>query len=151
MALYTETWLSMVKFCKDTATEIAATLDIATPGFVNLDAHANMSQLPLTDTIGLVTFASHNNGKIITVYTSITVSTYDDRDNIRHIQIMGLLESKLEPGFTIPIYKMINNVQTKVSFLVVQGDVGIEPTQHDDVRSLQFINVVMLSGASGTS
>lgn len=149
LAHYRDHFLSLVKFCKDFASEAATTLSITAPAFVNLDAHANFSLIPSTDFIGPVGFGWHEAGGCITISTGIAVSTFDDPDNLRHIDIMDLLVKRLRPTMKIPVYTLVDGTPTEITWMVVETGVSVDPTGKDTTRSLQTITVQMLSGASG--
>ena len=149
MALYKEHWLSLVKFCKDFADDVATELGIDPPTFVNLDAHAKMDELAKADLVGLADFAWIDDDRLRRVSVSIFISTYADPDNIRHINIMDMLVDKLPPGSTVPIYAVIDDVVTRVSWMAVQAGLNVEPTEHDGTRSVQMLNLILMSGDSG--
>jgi hypothetical protein len=144
MALYEDRYFSLVKFCKTLAAEAANTFGTLTPAFVNFDAHANISDLPKTDIIGLLGYSIHMNDKMPTIFVGVYISTFNDPDLVRHMKLVGLVFSKLQSEDTIPLYSAAApTVQS--GFMVVANGTTLEPCAKVEVRSLQLLNVRLLS------
>lgn len=146
MDIYKDPWLSLVKFTKGIA-QAAFTTGVCAqlPVFVNLDAHAEFNTLPEQDFVCLSGYALHINEKIGTIFVSIGASTYGDPENVRLIEMMGLLVSALIPGTPIPIYAG-GNALTPAGNMVVANSPIVEPTEKGNLRGIQLVSVRILPG-----
>jgi hypothetical protein len=141
---YKDPWLSLVRYVKGiSATAVAQNLVLAAPAFVNLDAHAQFNTLPESDFLAIAGFSLHISGKLMSIFCQIGVSTYNDVDNLRHIDLMNLVMMSFLPEQVIPIYSA-GNVTTPVLKMVVPDGPMVDPTSKDNVRSLQMLTIRLL-------
>lgn len=150
MAAYKERKFSLVKFCRDSAAEIATDLGVTAPVFVDLDAHANMSTMPSSDFIGIVGFSMHVSGNMLTVFAGIVVSAFNDVDLVRHTEMADIMLNKLQPTKQVPVYLAGDTIKAS-GFMVITDGVILEPISKTDTRSLQVINVQFLNDHSAGS
>lgn len=146
MNIYKDSWLSLVRFCKGLAQQ-AYTTGICSqlPVFVNFDAHAEFNTLPTQDFVCLSGYALHIDEKIVTLFVSVGFGTYADPENVRLIELMGLLVDALVPGNTIPFYAD-GNVTTPLTNMVVANSPIVEPTEKGNLRGVQLMSVRLLPG-----
>jgi len=149
MKFYSDHFFSIVRFVTAAATEIGSELSITPPIFVNLDAHADLTKLDKVDFLGVLGFGVVIADKMLDAHCQFAVSTYDDPNMVRHIQIMDIMADLLSPTKQIPLFTAASGAAVENSWLVIQSDVVIEPTAKDQFRTLQVINVRFQSGRSG--
>lgn len=147
MSLYRDRFLSLVKFCKATSAECASALSIQAPEFVNFDAHANLDTLPQRDILGITGYSIHMDDKFPTIFVGFALSTYQDKDMLRHMAIMDILFSRLEVNSTISTYRTEHPTQVDGYMIVANGPL-LEPVELMDIRTLQVLNVRLLNDAS---
>ena len=145
---YKAHFLSLVKFCKDTSTLAAETLGIIPPVFVNLDAHANMAAdtIPRVDILGMMNLQVDGTNETNTVHISFCVSTWNDADLLRHVDIIDVLTSQLTPGGTIPMWGTDGSVVSQGNWMSVTKDIMVSPVLHVDLRPIQLVQVRLQSG-----
>lgn len=138
---------SLIRFIKQLGLSSSAALGYAQPVFVNLDAHAQLNELPKVDLLGMMGYAMHYNGKLLTVHVGVFVSTYNDPDLIRHIELMDAVSDALAPEKQVPVFNVDDPSNlVPASWLQVAGDGTIDPTGREGTRSLQVLTVRMLGG-----
>lgn len=146
MNIYKDSWLSLVKFAKGVAAQAYAQgLCPVLPVFVNFDAHAEFNTLPTQDFICISGYALHIDEKIVTLFASIGFGTYSDPENVRLIDLMGLLVQTLVPGNVIPLYAN-GNPTVPVTNMVVANSPIVEPTEKGNLRGVQLMSVRLLPG-----
>lgn len=150
MALYKERFFSLVKFCNDCSSQIGTQLGIPAPIFINWDAHAQVGSVPNAHSIGLVGYSLHLIAKMPEVFVGFVVSTYNDENLVLHHEIADFMMHKLEPEKRIPVYTETNTT-TQTGFMVITDGVIVEPIQKDVSRTLQLLNVRLLSDGVATS
>lgn len=147
MSAFKDHNFSLVRFVRGLGARAGTQLGIVNPSFANLDAHAEISELPEGDIIGMMGFALHYSGKLITVHLGVFVSTFNDADLIRHIEIMDIVSDALAPEKQVPVFNVDTPLVTKPhSWLQVAGDGTIDPTGRASTRSIQVLTIRMLSG-----
>ena len=130
---------SLIKFCVDQiaiAVDNGLSTDLA---FINLDAHANISELPATDLLGLTGFATEVDGGIHSVSCAFCVMTIRDVNMFRHYKILDQLYRVLQPERTIGYYDA--DTADYLGWMVLTDGTMVTPVSRSETRALQFIQV----------
>jgi hypothetical protein len=140
--LYKDPWLSVVRFTQQLAATAGQTLNIPTPAFINLDAHQHIDEIPSGDFLCLSGWSRYMDGKMPTFHVSIGVSTYEDPDMLRHIDLMTLVAKATEPEKRVPLFDSSSaNPTAPVGMLTIGGQPIIDPTEKGNVRTLQLCTI----------
>ena len=137
---------SLVRAVRALGPAMALKTGAAAPGFADLDAHAQLSDLPETDLIGVLGYACHYSGKLITVHISGFVSSVNDPGLVRHTEMMDVMIGALRPETRVQVYDAEAAVLTPVSWLFVQGDGMVDPVGRENTRSIQVLTIRLISG-----
>jgi hypothetical protein len=148
MNFYKIHYLSLMKFLNLMAVEIGSATGV-TPAVLNFDAHSNITELPKQDMIGLVGFGLVKTDKLVTVHTGFGISTYDDPNILRHIDIVDLLSKQVDIGSSIPLYTAAGTVVSKESWMVSSATLLVEPCDNAKLRTFQVMTIQFQSGMSG--
>lgn len=140
---------SLVKWLKDRSQEIAADLDIPLPHYVNLDAHGQEEELPKADVVGSQQYALVLGAHETQVFIAFTVSTWNDKDLVRLVEIADRLAERLKPGSKIPLWTHDGVQLHESSWMVVTDDVDVEPVARGTKRTFVSLSLRLLSGRSG--
>lgn len=147
MSAYKNLNFSMVKYLKGVAVQAGTRLGIAPPLYENLDAHAQMESLPRKDIIGMLGFAMQHSGKLLTVHLGVYVSTFDDPQLVRHVELMDSLTDAFKPENSIPVFEVSTPlVLAPASWMVVMPDGSIDPMGRENTRSIQIMTLRLSTG-----
>lgn len=111
--------------------------------YVDLDAHADLAQMPEADCICLQGFQASLDEKFITVGFNVGVATFNDAEKVKHNKIVSDLLGSLAPTETIELVTHENG--ERIGSLIVNEDTEVAPFAKTNVRSIQFILVTVLS------
>lgn len=142
--LYKNIISSLLKFITDFQ---AANLPAST--FFNWDAHAQADLMPEGDLIGPAGCGMAHEERGIHVVFSFGVSTSNDINLFRMVDVMSQLYGALKPQTTLPVYD--TDTQEVVSWMVVRTPVSLMPATKAQIRSVQFINATALIDPGATS
>ena len=142
MDLYKDPLLSTIKFVQTICVDAVTELGIELPSFVNLDAHANIDEIPEGDFLCITGWSRRMDDKMPTFHVAIGVSTYNDPDVLRHIDLMTMVAKRTEPEKRVPLYDTSSPDPTEpVGYLTVGASPFIDPTERGQVRSLQLCTI----------
>lgn len=127
---------SLIRFVKDRGAALSPPITT----FVDLDAHAELDDLPKKDFVGLSGFSMQFDDKHITVFCSIVVCVWDDKDLVRLTRTVNSFVAALKPGKQVPLW----DGNGFSDWLVVGNDLAIEPTDRSDQRAIQMITPRLL-------
>ena len=145
---YLDPFLSMVRFVSAVAQQAQVNGLVATvPSVINLDAHADINELPAADFFSLSGYAMHIHNKLPTVVIGVGISTYNDPNNIRHMKLMDLMLSSLLPETRVPIYTN-GNVNASAGVMVVADGLVVDPIDRDPQRVFQVMTVRLLPASA---
>lgn len=149
MNFYKIHYLSLIRFLNTQAEVISTVTGKSAPVVMNFDAHTNITELPMQDMIGTIGFGLTKSNKIITVHTGIAVSTYDDPDILRHMDMMDVLSKALDADSRIPLFTAQSGVAVETNWMVTKTGLIVEPCDQSKLRTLQVMTVQFQSGVSG--
>jgi hypothetical protein len=110
---------------------------------VNFDAANDPQTWPTTDVVGVSEFDFELDDGTIGVSMMIILSTFEDTNNFRLIEIMNQLVNRLIPGKRVNLVDGSNG-RTR-GFLVVQNGTRVAPPLDLETRTAQGIMVSLLS------
>lgn len=111
--------------------------------FIDLDAHADLGEMPEKDCVTLSGVAATFDEKFISGQFNIGVATWDDKEKVRHDKIISYLTGKVIPMETIPLVSSDDGAL--IGTLVVNEDTDVSPFAKSNVRSIQYVLVTVLS------
>jgi hypothetical protein len=138
---YRDTFSSVLKFCRDFSDEMKGRGWNLT--VVNFDAANDPQTWPTTDVVGVSEFDFELDDGTIGVSMMIILSTFEDTNNFRLIEIMNQLVNRLIPGKRVNLVDGSNG-RTR-GFLVVQNGTRVAPPLDLETRTAQGIMVSLLS------
>lgn len=141
---------SLVRWTKQETAAIAAELGIAVPAYVNLDAHGQEEELPRTNIVGTQGYAMTDEPAALSLFMSWTISTWDDPDLVLMTDLADRLAQRLAPSSTIPIWTAGSPSPIETSWMVVAGDLDVDPLERGTTRSFVSLSVRLLSGLTGS-
>lgn len=134
--IYQNCKFSLVRFIKDQG--LAMSPPIST--FVDFDAHAQLDTMPKGDFLGMSGFSMQFDEKHITVFCSVAVVVWDDKDLVRLTQMVNKIVAALKPGNRVPLW----DGNDFSDWLVVGNDLAVEPTDRSDQRAIQMVTPRLL-------
>ena len=138
---YRDTFSSVLKFCSDFAAEMKGRgWDLTV---VNFDAANDPQSWPSGDVVGISEFDFEMDDGTIGVSMMLIISTFEDTNNFRLIEIMNQMVNKTIPTKRIPLVDGSNG-RTR-GFLVVQNGTRVAPPLDLETRTAQGIMVSLLS------
>lgn len=138
---YRDTFSSVLKFCSDFAAEMSGRGWNLT--VVNFDAANDPQTWPASDVVGISEFDFELDDGTIGVSMMVIISTVEDTNNFRLIEIMNQLVNKLIPGKRI---QLVDGANGRVrGFLVAQNGTRVAPPLDLETRTAQGIMVSLLS------
>lgn len=128
---------SMLRFCSDFAALY--------PGMevVNFDAHADETTVPKTDIIGISSLSIRTDEHLVEVKGMLGLSTLDDTNLFRLMELMDVLYDRLLPTRRIQLYDAATGVANGV--LILDNGTTVLPVGGSDARPLQYVMVSMSS------
>jgi len=139
--IYSNLWGSVTKMSLNLISQIT-TSGVASPQFLDWDAHANIHELPNVDLVGPTAFGFIEDDKVISVNFSLGFSTYNDLNLFRLRAIGNVLFEALRPGSRFIYYNATAAVA--VSYLVVTNGTTLLPVTRSETRPFQFVQVEAL-------
>jgi hypothetical protein len=113
----------------------------------DFDAHAEETNFPATDFIGIRDISMVTEDKNFIVSCAFGVSIAKDSNLQRHNKIIDKLFEKLYPNKSIPVYDISNNNGAATSnFLKVMDGSEVLPVARADARVIQFIGAFLGTG-----
>ena len=114
--------------------------------FVDLDAHADLGEMPETDCITTSGVSATFDEKFVTASFNIGVTTFDDKEKVRHDKMISYINGKVLPMETIPLVSSDDG--TRVGWLIVNEDTEVTPYIKSNVRALQYVLVTVTSNVT---
>lgn len=129
-------WKSSVRIVTDLIAEVGPSG--ISPGleFINMDAHAEIAEWPDKDLIGISMFSMRLDEHLIRLDFAIGVSTYEDPQLLRHIQIMDRVVEKLKPATTHPVFHA--DTAEKLGWMQTFNGTEVLRMERTESRPLQF-------------
>lgn len=138
---YRDTFASLIRFCQDFSTDMAAS------GFnlkvMNLDAMADPQEWPDQDVIGVAEFDFELDDGTIQVDLMVAVSTFEDTNNFRLNELLNHLVNRLLPNQRIKLLNANNGAAR--GFLYVRNGTRVAPPFKSTTRAIQPVMVSLLS------
>lgn len=141
--LYLDVRSSVIRFINLKIAEFIKRGIIEGGMYVDLDAHADLAEMPNVDCICLQGFQASLDEKFITVGFNIGVATFNDAEKVKHNKIVSELLGSLAPTETIDL--VAHEDGQKIGALIVNEDTDVAPFAKTNVRSIQYILVTVLS------
>lgn len=107
--------------------------------YVELDAHAQVHELPEGNVIGLSGFSMEFDDHLIYVDTAIGLIMRGDKDLIRHGEVMDALLGHLRPTRTLPVYHPTTG--NTIGWMAIENGVEVMPVGKADTRTVQMITL----------
>jgi hypothetical protein len=143
MGIYRQHKLSIIRHAKQLAAQLPST------SFIDLDAHANIDELPKSDFVGIDGFSMQENDEGIAVFVSYAGCTWADTDLMRLTTMMDTLVEALRPGRQVQLWMENPGPGVAPSWMKVAGEVLVQPTERSDQRAIQLVTLRLLSGQTG--
>lgn len=141
--LYLDAKSSVIRFINQKIAEFIQKGITEGAVYIDLDAHADLAEMPATDCICLQGFQASLDEKFITIGFNVGVSTFNDTENVRHNKMVSELLGSLAPTECFDL--VTHEKGDKVGALIVNEDTEVAPFAKTNVRSVQFILVTALS------
>ena len=138
---YRDTFASLLRFCRDFSDEMKAygyDLEV-----INFDASESPQMWPERDVVGIAEFEFELDDGSILVQNIFAVSTFEDTNNFRLNEIMGLLTNKVIPGSRMKLYDA-NSGKVR-GFLIVRNGTRVASPIATKTRAVQPVMVSLLS------
>lgn len=130
-------WKSSVRLVTDTIAEVQTAGISPSADFINFDAHAEIAEWSNQDLLGISMFSMRLNDALIHLDFAVGVSTYDDPQLLRHIQIMDRLVEKLKPSQTHPVYHA--DTGARLGWMRTFNGTEVLRMERTESRPIQFI------------
>lgn len=111
--------------------------------YIDLDAHADLGEMPDTDCICLQGFSATTDEKFISIEFNIGVTTFNDAEKVVHNKMISELLGSLVPMSTIDL--VAHESGEKIGTLIVNDETEVAPFAKTNVRSIQYILVTAVS------
>lgn len=109
---------------------------------VDMDAHADIRQLPMTDVIGTFQFDLEVDDGTVIITTMIGVSTLSDTGLVKLYEHVDNLFGLLLPGKTLPIYDASNpSALTRTGTMTALNGTKVMAVYNTALRPMQFVAV----------
>lgn len=141
--LYLDVRSSVIRFINQKIAYFIESGFIEGAVYVDLDAHADLAEMPDVDCICLQGFQASLDEKFITIGFNIGVSTFNDAEKVKHNRLVSELLGSLAPTETIPL--VTHDKGEEIGSLIINEDTEVAPFAKTNVRSIQFILVTALS------
>lgn len=128
---------SLIKFCQDQIA-LASTSGISTDlAFINLDAQANITELPATDLLGLAAFAVDADRGTDVVHVAFGVLMYQDTNMFRHMALVDQIFRRLTNDTPLDLYRSTDS--EKIGWMVTLVGTSVLPVTRAETRALQYL------------
>lgn len=111
--------------------------------FVDLDAHADLGEMPETDCITISGVSATFDEKFINATFNIGVTTFDDKEKVRHDKMISYILGHSLPMEVIPLVSSDDGKQ--IGSFIINEDTEVTPFIKSNVRSLQYVLLTVLS------
>jgi len=138
--------LSLIRHAK----ELAALLT-PRPVFVDLDAHAEMDELPKEDFLGISDFSMVYGDKDVRVFVSYACSTWKDPDLMRLLTMVDLVTEAVKPERKVDVWMEAPGGMVSPTWMISVPGTLVHPTDKTDQRALQLVTAQFISSRSGHS
>lgn len=137
MLAFENLYSSIIKVTQDIITSIKAEGVSNTLQFINWDATVDEKTIPQTDLIGIRHFNVWPENGILQMGVGFGVSTYEDANLFRHVQIIARVFDAMKPGKTYQLVEALTG--NEVSFMHVKAGTRVPAILQTDVRQIQFV------------
>lgn len=118
--------------------------------YCDLDAFAEVQELPSVDLIGLTGLACDVRGKVHTVDGQFGVLTMNDPGNFKHYALVDRLYRTLQPEKTVPLVR--DRTGELLGWMAAQDGTAVDPmARAGDVRGFQAVRFTLLADPYATS
>jgi hypothetical protein len=133
--IYENLHTSLLRFCAEFAE--------ANPGMavVNFDSHADATQLPASDLVGMAGLSFTEDDGILSIKVLLGISTLGDTNNFRLVHLVSELYERLRPTKRIDVYQAGMDAPTKVGWMVCENGTSVLPVGGEVARPLQYVAV----------
>lgn len=137
MLAYENLYSSIIKVTQDIITSIRNEGISDTLQFFNWDASVEEKTIPKTDLLGIRHFNIWSESGILHMGAGFGVSTYEDANLFRHVQILARVFDAFQSSKSYPLVEAIAG--TKIGFMKVMAGTRVPPIFQTDVRQIQFV------------
>lgn len=135
--LYSTFKKSLIRFANQFGQDVSAHGLVNGLEYVELDAHAQLNELPNKNLIGVSGYTLDIDEQFVSVACGFGVSILDDPQLFQLGQVMDALLDRLLPTRTIPVYHPTTG--NKLGQLIVTNGTSVLPVARTDTRTIQFI------------
>lgn len=128
---------SLLRFCADFATKFPGT------GVVFFDAHADESELPSSDIVGLTGVTVSVENQLAEVKCMFGISTLDDTNLFRLTDMVAELFESLLPTKKIPVFDASTGIEK--GWMIAQDGTTLLPVTGSAARPMQYVLVHLSS------
>lgn len=144
--LYLDVKSSIIRFANTMIYQIISKGITDSLVFVDLDAHADLGEMPDTDCLAISGVSAVFDEKFIEATFNIGVTTFDDKEKQRHDKIISYVNGHTLPMETIPLVSSDDG--SEIGVLTVYADTEVTPFIKSNVRALQYILVTVRSNVT---
>lgn len=144
--LYLDYKYSLIRFVNTMISDIISKGITDSLVFVDLDAHADLGEMPETDCLTISGVSATFDEKFIDGLFNIGVTTFDDKEKVRHDKIISYVAGHTLPMETIPLISSDDG--SKIGVLTVYDDTEVTPFMKSNVRALQYVLVTVHSNVT---
>ena len=141
--LYLDVRSSVIRYINKKIKELIENEIVDGAVYVDLDAHADLAEMPETHCICLQGFGADIDEKFVTIEFNIGVATFNDAEKVIHNKIISEIAGDLVPMSTIDL--VANETGEVIGALIINGNTEVAPFAKTNVRSIQFILASALS------